>query len=192
MTIERAASSTESPSPTGAVYPGAERLLEELIEPVVATMGFELVQVRWHAGKRRQLRVYIDHERGVTVDDCAKISRIVSNELDTAEQTDGPRYSALLAAPYTLEVSSPGLDRPLARLSHFRRFVGRRAKLRTRTPLPGDDARRNFVGEIVGVEPAPGQPDDDRAGLVLLRIDDGDLHRIALADIRQANLVFEG
>jgi ribosome maturation factor RimP len=170
------------------------RRLEQVLDPVVETLGYELVLVDLIAARPRVVRLYIDHADGVTVEDCARVSRVVSNALDAAEQ--GPASSALsasLAAPYTLEVSSPGLDRPLCRRSHFERFAGHVARVRTKMPLVPGAARRNFQGRIEGVEPDPERPSDDRAGTVVIRaIDDSGLFRIPLAEMSRASLVYEG
>jgi ribosome maturation factor RimP len=88
------------------------------------------------------LRIYIDTEAGVTVDDCTKVSRQVSAMLDVEDPIQGH---------YTLEVSSPGLDRPLFEIAHYQKFVGRELKIRLYTPL---DGRRNFVGTLLRVEEA--------------------------------------
>ena len=169
-------------------------LLEEAIEPVARAMGYEIVLLEWLGGRGgRIVRVYLDHPNGVSLDDCSRMSRIFSNSLDAAEaDPQTPALAALLAQPYTLEVSSPGVDRPLRRLSHFARNVGGRAVVRTREPLiPGDD-QRTFHGRIVGTEVDPSNPEDDRLGTVLLRALDGDIiYPISLPEIRRANLVYE-
>lgn len=169
-------------------------LLEEAIDPVARAMGYEIVLLEWLGGRGgRIVRVYLDHPNGISLDDCTRMSRIFSNALDAAEaDPQTPALAALLAQPYTLEVSSPGVDRPLRRLSHFARHVGGRAVIRTREPLnPGDD-QRTFHGRIVGTEVEASNPEDDRLGTVLLRALDGDIiYPISLAGIRRANLVYE-
>ena len=122
------------------------------------------------------------------------MSGVLSNALDAAEaDPETPELAALLSQPYTLEVSSPGVDRPLVRLSHFARFVGGRAVVRTFHPLPGQGSadQRTFHGRIVGTEVDAADPGDDRRGTVLLRSLDSDtIYKISLADIRRANLVY--
>jgi ribosome maturation factor RimP len=106
-------------------------------------MGFELVVVRVHGGSRPRLQVMaepVDRHRGMTVDDCAEISHAVSAVLDVSDP---------IAGAYTLEVSSPGLDRPLVKRDDFIRFTGERARLETDTLI---DGRRRFIGRIAGVE----------------------------------------
>jgi len=114
--------------------------LRKLLEPGVSAMGFELVDVEV-AGSRHSptLRVYIDSPGGVNVDDCASVSRQLSALLDVEDPLPGH---------YTLEVSSPGLDRPLVKPEDFRRFVGETIKVKLQAPQQG---RRNFSGRLVDV-----------------------------------------
>jgi len=172
----------------------AANLLEAAVEGAARAMGYEVVLLEWLGGRGgRVARIYLDHPNGVSLDDCTRMSRIFSAALDAAEaDPETPALAALLAQPYTLEVSSPGVDRPLVRLSHFARVVGGRAVIRTRVALtPGSD-QKTFHGHIVGTEVDPLHPTDDRRGTVRLRALDGDtVHAIALTDIRRANLVYE-
>lgn len=171
------------------------RALERVVEPVVRTMGYELVHLEW-AG--RSLRVYIDRPEGITLADCAKLSPILSTTLDAAENDDaGADVGALrrvLAGAYQLEVSSPGLDRPLSRASQFRRFVGARAHVRTHAPLAPGASQKNFHGSIVAVDPDPASPDDEHTGVVRLADQDDPevVHLVPLSLIKRANLVYEG
>ncbi|MCR4302586.1 MAG: ribosome maturation factor RimP [Sulfuricaulis sp.] len=114
--------------------------LRKLLEPGVSALGFELVDVEM-AGSHHHatLRVYIDSPRGVNVDDCARVSRQLSALLDVEDPLPGH---------YTLEVSSPGLDRPLAKPEDFKRFVGETIKVKMHEPLQG---RKNFSGKLVDV-----------------------------------------
>lgn len=112
--------------------------LRRLLEPGVKALGFELVDVELAgSGHRNTLRVYIDGPRGVTIDDCAQVSRQLSAILDVEDPIPGC---------YALEVSSPGLDRPLVTPEDFRRFRGEEVKLRTTDAV---DGRRNFKGRLV-------------------------------------------
>lgn len=171
-------------------------LLGEIVEPVLAAMGYELAHLEWSgSGRRHRLQVFIDHPDGVDLDDCARLSPLLSNALDAAEASapEGP-LARLLAGAYNLEVSSPGLDRPLSRRSHFSRFLGRRVKVRTFAPLDPttESNQKNFHGRIVQVEPDPERPEDDRHGMVEL-VEEGGMHyHIPLTQIRRANLVYEG
>lgn len=115
--------------------------LTRLLEPVVCGLGYELVGVDYERhGRRFLVRLYIDHADGITLEDCEVVSHQVSGVLDVEDPIPG--Y-------YTLEVSSPGLDRPLFKLGDYQRFAGEWVKLRLRRPL---DGRRNFRGQLVGVE----------------------------------------
>ncbi|MBK7823962.1 ribosome maturation factor RimP [Nannocystis sp.] len=169
-------------------------LLEAAVEGAARAMGYEVVLLEWLGGRGgRVARIYLDHPNGVSLDDCTRMSRIFSNALDAAEaDPETPALAALLAQPYTLEVSSPGVDRPLVRLSHFARVVGGRAVIRTRAPLTPGSEQKTFHGHIVGTEVDPTHPADDRRGTVRLKALEGDtIHAIALPDIRRANLVYE-
>lgn len=172
----------------------AAYLLEQAVEGAARAMGYEVVLLEWLGGRGgRVARIYLDHPNGVSLDDCSRMSRIFSTALDAAEaDPETPALAALLAQPYTLEVSSPGVDRPLVRLSHFARVVGGRAVIRTRTAIIAGSDQKTFHGHIVGTEVDPARPTDDRHGTVRLRALDGDtVHAIALTDIRRANLVYE-
>ncbi|MEX1032295.1 MAG: ribosome maturation factor RimP [Cellvibrionaceae bacterium] len=118
------------------------KYLLELLEPVVAAQGCELWGLEYHASGRRRgvLRLYIDKPDGVALGDCEKVSRQVSSVLDVEDPIQGE---------YTLEVSSPGLDRPLYTLDQFAQFVGEQIKVRLRAPF---DGRRHYTGQLMGVE----------------------------------------
>lgn len=117
--------------------------LQALLAPVVEDLGYELVGVEFHPhGRSSLLRVYIDAEDGVTVDDCARVSDQVSGILDVEDPISGH---------YTLEVSSPGLDRPLFVPAHFQRFTGRRARLHLSRPLAQRPSTR-LTGVLAGLE----------------------------------------
>lgn len=171
------------------------RRVEAVIEPVVRTMGYELVHLEW-VGNPRTLRLYVDRAEGITLDDCSRLSPIVSQTLDASEHDEGPdgvQMRRILAAAYHLEVSSPGLDRPLSRVSQFRRFVGRKASVKTLAPVVPGKTQKTFHGHIVAVEADPTRPDDEHAGVVRLADQDDPevVHLIPLAAIKRANLVYE-
>ena len=152
-----------------AMGPKELRLLD-LIEPTVASMGYELVGVEYLGqGPHSRVRVFIDQPTGINLDDCERVSRQVSALLDVEDPIHGQ---------YALEVSSPGLDRPLFKLEHFVRFVGHQVKLRLRQPRMG---QRNFKGQLVAVA-------DETIDLVL---DDGNTIKLAFRDVDKANLVPE-
>lgn len=113
--------------------------LARLVEPVVLGLGFELVGVEFDT-HQRILRVYIDCERGVVVEDCSKVSHQLSGLLDVEDPIPGN---------YHLEVSSPGMDRPLFTPAHFERFKGSLARVQLARPIEG---RRRFKALLLGVE----------------------------------------
>ncbi|WP_278922238.1 MULTISPECIES: ribosome maturation factor RimP [Pseudophaeobacter] len=128
-----------------------DRRLAEILIPVIEDLGYELVRIRLMSGKTTTLQIMADKpDGGIEVDDCAAISTAVSASLDVED----PILDA-----YTLEVSSPGIDRPLTRLKDFDMFEGYEAKLETDELVGG---RRRFKGELAGTE------DDE----VLINIDD--------------------
>jgi ribosome maturation factor RimP len=109
----------------------------DLLEPVIAAQGLEILEIEY----RREspgwvLRIFLDSDRGVSVDDCAGVSRVVGDLLDVAD---------LIPNPYSLEISSPGIDRPLRKLEHFQKHIGDIIQIRTTTPILD---RRNFTGEL--------------------------------------------
>jgi ribosome maturation factor RimP len=147
----------------------ASEKLVAIVEPAVSALGFELVGIE-HVpqGRHSLLRIYIDHENGITVDDCGHVSHQVSAVLDVEDPIRGM---------YTLEVSSPGLERPLFTLEHYERFVGNLAEIRMHAPQNG---RRKFKGRIQGV-------DDDE---VIVEVD-GDECRLPIGNIDKAHLIHE-
>lgn len=115
--------------------------LLKLLNPVVQAMGYELLGTEHITnGKASTLRIYIDSERGINLDDCSRVSQQVEGVLDVNDPIRGR---------YNLEVSSPGLDRPLFTLEHFQRFIGATVKIKLREKLAD---KRNFVGQIIEVE----------------------------------------
>lgn len=140
----------------------------QLIEPALRDLGFELVQVRLTGGTRRTLQVMAEpaeQGRQMTVDDCAEISHAISAVLDVADPIPGA---------YALEVSSPGIDRPLVRPQDFVRFAGLEAKVESAELVGG---RKRFTGLIEGLE----------RDEVLLR-QEGELVRIPFGSVRKAKL----
>lgn len=135
--------------------------IAEMIEPSLEALGYELVRVQLMGTRKPVLQVMAEHEDGrpMTVDDCAEISRTISALLDVADPIQGA---------YDLEVSSPGIDRPLVRRKDFERFAGCEAKVQTAVPV---DGRRRFRGRLLGMS--------------------GDTVRLALAEGGEAALAFE-
>ena len=140
--------------------------LRALLEPAVTALGFELVGVEFIRAKQGVLRVYIDREQGITVEDCRKVSHQVSGILDVEDPIRGQ---------YALEVSSPGLDRPLYRASDFARFAGHEISVQLTAAVNG---RRKFQGTLMGLR-------DDQ---VVVRMGEEELV-MALDEIDRARLV---
>lgn len=142
--------------------------LLELIEPVVKALGCELWGLEYHASGRRRgsLRIYIEKPDGVGLSDCEKVSRQVSSVLDVEDPIQGE---------YTLEVSSPGLDRPLYTLEQFAQYIGEQVKVRLRAPF---DGRRQYKGQLTGLE------DDE----IKVLVDDHE-YLLPIESIDKANVV---
>ncbi|MCH7881573.1 MAG: ribosome maturation factor RimP [Proteobacteria bacterium] len=141
-----------------------------MFEPVIRSMGYELVGIEISGGSQHStLRVYIDREEGVNVEDCAAISHQISGILDVEE----PFQQA-----FDLEISSPGVDRPLFNQEDYERFTGRMAKIRMAVPL---DGRRNFKGELQGIS---------QSRYVKIKVDN-EGYELPLSDIAKANLIGE-
>lgn len=115
--------------------------LQVILAPVVEAMGFQCWGVEYISqGRHSVLRVFIEHEQGISVDDCEAVSRQLSAVLDVEDP---------ISAEYTLEVSSPGMDRQLFTLDQFEAYAGHRVKIKTRVAV---EERRNFLGTLKGVE----------------------------------------
>jgi len=143
--------------------------VEGFVAPLLADMELELVDIEFRReGHGWVLRLYIDRPGGVTLDDCARVSREVGSYLEVEDPVDHS---------YHLEVSSPGLERPLKKENDFIRFSGRLARVKLRHKRNG---QRVFIGMLQGVE----------EGDVLLEIDGG-IERLPLEDIARARLVLE-
>src|SRR5687767_9579661 len=118
-----------------------ENKIREVVTPVAEGVGYELVDVEWkHEQGGWVIRCFIDHPRGISHEDCEQLSRQISATLDVHD---------VVPHAYNLEVSSPGLNRPLRTPDHFRRFVGQKARVKLKDGIEG---RRNFAGRIVGAE----------------------------------------
>jgi ribosome maturation factor RimP len=144
------------------------RRVEQLITPAIADLGFRVVQVLLLGKQRPRLQVMVERtdEAPVSVDDCATVSRTISAVLDVNDPVEGS---------YTLEVSSPGIDRPLTREEDFDRFAGQVAKLELAS---GIDGRRRFQGRLAGRE----------GDAVRIEVE-GTIVNLPLADIVRAKLV---
>jgi ribosome maturation factor RimP len=147
--------------------------LENVVQPVLTGMGYELVDVQASNGGRL-LRLFIDKPGGVDLEDCAAVSRQISRVFEV----EGIDYERL-------EVSSPGLDRPLRKAGDFARFAGRKAEVRMRTP--DATGRRRFVGVLVGSEGGRVTIEIEAQGQEL----EGQTVALALEDVERARLVPE-
>ncbi|MCE5262043.1 MAG: ribosome maturation factor RimP [Deltaproteobacteria bacterium] len=148
-----------------------EEQIWQLAEPLISSEGMELVMVECLKMPSRWLvRIYMDREGGVTVDDCARISNQLGDLLDVHDVPPGP---------YTLEVSSPGLDRPLYRDQDFTKYRGSRVRLRLGKKI---DGRRNFSALLVDYEEGDGK--------VLVLESDGKTFRIPRKAVVKANLEY--
>ena len=150
----------------------------ELVEPVLEDKSFELVLVEYRReGRDMVLRLFIDKDGGITLDDCADVSREVDVLLEVED---------LIPSAYRLEVSSPGLDRPLTKAADYERFRDRLAKIKMCGKCDPDQRgyqRKTFVGKLLGL----------RDGMVLLEQTDkqGGIAELPLADIERAHLEIE-
>lgn len=143
--------------------------IKKVIQPIIEGLGYQLVDQRFvtEHGKLT-LRVLVDKEAGLTIDDCAKISREIETPLEV---------ESLISERYQLEVSSPGLDRPLITIEDFRRFSGRLVSIRTEVPIEG---RGNYKGVLKGIE-------NQRVTVLV----DQQLFQIPFTQVKKANLVLE-
>ena len=147
-----------------------ETRLTALAEQVAASMGLEVVLAEVKGGGNRSIvRIFIDQPDGISLSDCERFSKRFSVLLDVED---------FVPFSYVLEVSSPGLDRPLVKEKDFERFSGKAVRVRTRFPVEG---QKNFRGRILGVN----------GGRLLLETTPGKQVEIALLDIEKANLVIE-
>ena len=135
-----------------------------ILEPVVQQQGYEIVEVEVHGNRRSVLRVFLDGPSGIGIDKCAEFSRLFSDILDVED----PIKNA-----YDLEVSSPGLNRPLRKLAHFKKQIGEEVQVRASTP----DGLRKFRGKLKEVH-------DDKIVL-------GDGRTIPFGDIDAANVIYD-
>lgn len=144
-----------------------ELRLTEMLKPAVEALEFDLLGIEFiRAGNHSTLRIYIDHENGINVDNCADVSHQVSAILDVEDP---------IATEYSLEVSSPGMDRPLFTLPHFEAVVGETVDVRLNVP---QDGRRNFKGTLVGIE----------GDMINVEIDN-QVYSLLIDNVAKANLV---
>ena len=139
--------------------------LKELLAPAVEDLGFELWGVEYLQGRGAVLRLYIDHPDGITVDNCAAVSHEVSGVLDVEDPISGE---------YNLEVSSPGMDRPLFEIAQFARYAGEDVQLKLLAPVAG---KRKMTAAIVAVD-----------GDTLVVELDGETLRVPYSQVERARL----
>ncbi|ABG40214.1 protein of unknown function DUF150 [Paraglaciecola sp. T6c] len=144
-----------------------EQKLTEMLTAPVEALGFEMVGIEFvRAGKHSTMRVYIDHPDGISVDHCAEVSHQVSAVLDVEDPIN---------TEYNLEVSSPGMERPLFKLQHYIESVGEVVTLRLKMPM-GD--RRNFKGKLLS----------EADGMLTIEVDNQEFV-LAFANIEKGNVV---
>lgn len=143
--------------------------LHDLLEPVIENLGYEMVRIMTIGQKNPTLQIMIDRKDGteINVDDCAKVSRAISEVMDEKDPIED-RYS--------LEVSSPGLDRPLTKPAHFKRFLGYETKIETGTEVSG---RKRFKGKMVAID------DADNISIEV----DGETYIVPFSEINKAKIV---
>jgi ribosome maturation factor RimP len=145
-----------------------EQKLTDMLRPAVEEVGKELLGCEFiSAGNHSVLRLFIDHENGIEVDDCAEVSRQVGAILDVEDP---------ISSEYNLEVSSPGLDRPLFEMSQFQAVIGETINVKLSIPLNG---RRKFKGKLQTIE--------NDTLVVLL---DGEEYELIFSNVDKANLVY--
>lgn len=113
---------------------------DKLLEPVVEGLGFQLYGIEYFGGNTKTLRIYIDHDNGIGIKDCERVSKQISSLLDVED---------VVKDKYVLEVSSPGLDRPLLKHQHYVRYVGCELTLKLSSPV---NERKRYKGTIEKVE----------------------------------------
>ncbi len=146
---------------------GLEKQLTDLLESAVVASGYELVGLEFiRAGAHSTLRIYIDHENGINVDDCAEVSRQVGAVLDVEDP---------ISVVYNLEVSSPGLERPLFKVEHYEQFIGHEVSIVLNMAVGN---RRKWKGTIHSIE-----------GETITLIVDKQEEQFVLSNISKANLI---
>ena len=157
-----------------AALDASAEAVREVVEPMIDTYGMELVQIHYvHGAHSATVRLFVDKKAGaVGIDDLEKLSRLLGDTLDVEDA-----HRKLFKGHWELEVSSPGVDRPLTKKSHFGKAAGQEVRVKTRAPV---DGARNFAGRLEGA-------DDDG---VRVRREDGRTSRIPWDEIESAHTVF--
>ncbi len=149
--------------------------ITDIAERILSSLGMDLVDIEYkREGRQMVLRFFIDKTGGITLDDCADVSRELSTVLDVED---------IIPGKYVLEVSSPGLNRPLKKESDYLRYIGRLVKIKTFELLPDDagNKRKTFLGELTGFS----------GGVVMIRLREGQHAEIPIEKVAKANLEFE-
>jgi len=149
--------------------------INAILQPILKSLQLELVEIEYkRTGKEAVLRLFIDKDGGVMLDDCAEVSRELSLVLDVED---------IIPCEYNLEVSSPGLDRPLKTIADYNRFKGRLIKVKTYEPYSDDagNKRKTFLGTLEGL----------RDSVVVMALKEGQTASIPLERVAKANLEFE-
>jgi len=143
--------------------------LSDMLRPAAEALGYEFLGVEYIGqGKHTVLRLYIDHENGINVDDCAAVSHQASGILEVEDP---------ISSQYTLEVSSPGMDRPLFTMAHFEKYVGSEVQMRCHVGVNG---RRKFKGKLISAA-------DERLVVEV----DNEQYELDFLDVDKANVVPE-
>ena len=141
----------------------------ELIEDYLYSIGYEVIYIEFVTEQKgRVLRIYIDKENGVTIDDCVKVNDLISPILDVEN---------FIKSSYSLEITSPGVNRPLRKKEHFRKVIGEKIKVTLNEPIEGN--RKNFKGKLIGINNEK----------IILNLDNKDFN-IPFENIKKANLIY--
>lgn len=159
--------------------------IKGIAEPILRSLGLDLVGIEYSGSQKGgALRIFIDREPGVTLDDCEKVSRYIGHALDLEDP---------ISHRYTLEVSSPGLDRPLKRREDFLRSIGKKVKLKTTLPIGN---QKVFVGRLADFHPTDQgdqkkENQDGTPDVAVLLLEEGGELQIPFDQIAQARLEIE-
>lgn len=149
--------------------------VESLALPLITSLGLELVEIEYKSeGRQMVLRIFIDKDGGIMLDDCAAVSKELSALLDVED---------IIPGKFSLEVSSPGLNRPLKSRADYDRYTGKLVKIKTFTPTADDagNLRKTFLGNLVGVD----------GDFIHVKLQEGQSASIPFSAIAKANLEFE-
>jgi ribosome maturation factor RimP len=149
--------------------------IQQIAEDIIASLGLEFVELEYkQEGRKMVLRLFIDKEGGISLDDCTSVSKELSAVLDVEE---------LIPAKFTLEVSSPGLNRPLKSASDYEKSIGRLIKVKTFEAIPDDagNNRKTFLGNLVSFS----------GKIITIHLQEGQRAEIPLDKVAKANLEFE-